>query len=71
MPGPVSDSFRGRRGTPDQPYVPTWCYPNNSPRQCPCGHHEGFHNDKGECLQHATCGCKGLPAECRTPDNEF
>ena len=34
---------------------------------CPCGHHEGYHNDGGACLMVAECGCAGLPAECRTP----
>lgn len=71
MPGPVSDSHKG---TPDHaPYVPSWCY-GKGPRMCPCGHHEGYHNDKGACIhaQHFTrCGCTGLPSDCRTPDEEL
>lgn len=72
MPGPVSDSFQG---TPDHaPYVPSWCYPDNNPKICPCGHHEGYHNDKGQCIhaQHySKCGCSGLPSECLTSDEDF
>lgn len=67
MPGPISESFKGRSdGTP---YVPSWCY-KNGPRECPCGHHEGYHNDGGECLHRARCGCAGLPAHCLTPLSE-
>ena len=68
MPGPVSDSSRGP--SDDAPYVPSWCYPDG-PRMCPCGHHEGYHNDAGVCLQRHKCGCNGLPAEASTPDEEF
>ena len=68
MPGPVSDSSRGP--SDDAPYVPSWCYPNG-PRMCPCGHHEGYHNDAGVCLQRHKCKCAGLPAEANTPDEEF
>ena len=69
MPGPVSDSSKGPRD--DAPYVPSWCYPKG-PRMCPCGHHEGYHGGKDFCcLNAATCGCKGLPLECRTPDDEL
>lgn len=65
MPGPVSDSFPG---TPDDaPYVPSWCYDPPGPRMCPCGHHEGYHNDAGACLLAARCRCAGLPPACRTP----
>lgn len=71
MPGPVSDSYQGP--PEDGPYVPGWCYPKG-PRMCPCGHHEGYHNDAGACL-HASeftrCGCTGLPFECRTPDDDM
>ena len=68
MPGPTSDSHKG---TPDDaPYVPSWCYPKG-PRQCPCGHHEGYHNDTGACLRAHQCGCKGLPADCYTPLTEI
>ena len=69
MPGPVSDSHRG---TPDgAPYVPSWCYPGNAPKVCPCGHHEGYHDDAGRCLHAMACGCEGLPADCLTSDHEF
>ena len=72
MPGPVSDSHQG---TPDHaPYVPSWCYPGDSPKVCPCGHHEGYHDSEGRCIHthHFTnCGCTGLPADCRTPDEAF
>lgn len=68
MPGPVSDSYRGPPAT--APYVPSWCYANG-PKQCPCGHHEGYHNDAGECLLRARCGCTGLPADCLTPLEEM
>lgn len=68
MPGPISDSHKG---TPDHaPYVPSWCY-RSGPRLCPCGHHEGYHNDKGTCLHAAACGCTGLPPESLTPDEEL
>ena len=69
MPGPISESFAG----PGEhcPYVPSRNYPNNAPRTCPCGHHEGFHNDTGECNQAKLCGCKGLPDDCLTPDEDF
>jgi hypothetical protein len=64
MPGPVSDSNRGP--SDNSPYVPFWCY-ENGPKMCPCGHHEGYHNGKGECNQAHKCGCAGLPADCLTP----
>ncbi len=56
MPGPVSESFKG---TPDwAPYVPSWCYKNNNPPLCSCGHHHGYHDD-GQCLHKIECNCKG------------
>lgn len=64
MPGPVSESNKGPRD--DAPYVPSYCY-KNGPRLCPCGHHEGYHGDDGNCLLRFGCGCKGIPAECITP----
>ena len=64
MPGPISDSSKGPRD--DTPYVPSWCYPAG-PKVCPCGHHEGYHDDAGRCLLKNQCGCEGLPAECETP----
>lgn len=63
-PGPVSDSHIGP--SDDAPYVPSWCY-ENGPKMCPCGHHEGYHNDGGQCLMAHKCNCSGLPAECFTP----
>lgn len=68
MPGPVSDSHRGP--SHQAPYVPSWCYPRG-PKVCPCGHHEGYHNDRGACLNRQRCGCAGLPAHCRSSDEEF
>lgn len=66
MPGPVSDRSQG---TPDDaPYVPSWCYPDNKPKMCPCGHHEGYHGDDGQCLHAHKCGCAGLPSSCKTQD---
>ena len=68
MPGAVSDRFKGPGdGTP---YVPSWCYPKGA-RMCPCGHHEGYHNDAGTCLLHGTCRCTGQPADCFTPDEDM
>jgi hypothetical protein len=58
MPGEVSRSNPGPG--PDSPYVPSWCYDPPGPRMCDCGHHEGYHNDSGECLQRLRCSCKGL-----------
>lgn len=69
MPGPVSDSYRGPPD--DGPYVPSWCYPNEQPKVCPCGCHEGYHDDAGVCVRAAKCGCPGLPETCRTTDEEF
>ena len=69
MPGPVSDSYPGPG--PRTPYVPSWCYPNNSPKMCPCGHHEGYHGDSDICLLSFECGCKGIPVECKTTDEEM
>lgn len=66
-PGPVSDSNPGP--SDDSPYAPSWCYPNG-PRMCPCGHHEGYHNDQGECLMRHACKCEGLPLEAFTPLDE-
>lgn len=64
MPGDIS---RSHKGTPDHaPYAPSWCYPDGKPNVCPCGHHEGYHNSKGECLNRATCGCTGLPMQLLT-----
>ena len=68
MPGPVSSSYQGPGDR--SPYVPSWCY-SKGPRDCPCGHHEGYHNDAGSCLLAGECGCKGLPPECLTPFEEM
>lgn len=64
MPGPISDSSSGTHS--DAPYVPSWCYPNG-PKMCPCGHHEGYHDDQGWCLLAELCHCPGLPPTCFTP----
>lgn len=64
MPGPVSDSYNGPQD--GAPYVPDWCYENGA-KLCPCGHHEGYHNDDGECVRAHECGCKGIPKDCVTP----
>lgn len=69
MPGPVSETSKGPPD--DAPYVPTWCYPGGTPKVCPCGHHEGYHNDDGECLMRSRCGCSGIPSDCVTSDEEF
>jgi hypothetical protein len=64
MPGVLSESYSG---PPDgSPYVPHWHY-KNAPKECPCGHHEGYHDDKGRCVRGAECKCTGLPPECLTP----
>lgn len=68
MPGPVSQSNLGPSA--ESPYVPDWCY-RSGPRMCPCGHHEGFHDSEGRCLQAGRCGCSGLPADCLTPMAEL
>lgn len=68
MPGPVSDSNPGPRD--DQPYVPSYLY-KNGPKMCPCGHHEGYHNDNGHCLLARQCKCPGLPPNCETPMDEM
>ena len=65
MPGPVSDSSKGPG--PESPYVPSQCYAPPGPKMCLCGHHEGYHNDDGECLLAHKCRCKGLPFDCITP----
>ena len=65
MPGSISDSNPGPSDL--GPYVPHWCYPDNAPKACPCGHHEGYHNDAGICLRRGECDCTGLPPECQTP----
>ena len=64
MPGPVSDSYQGPFD--DRPYVPSWCY-EHGPKMCPRGHHEGYHNDRGQCILVARCSCEGLPDVCLTP----
>lgn len=72
MPGPISQSNPGSADR--MPYVPSHNYPNGQPKICPCGHHEGYHDDRGECLhskQFDKCGCPGLPDDCFTSDEEF
>lgn len=79
MPGPISDSYKGP--PPDAPYVMPWNY-GAGPKMCPCGHHEGYHDDQGVCLfrrydfskskrSQPICGCTGLPASCLTPLSEM
>lgn len=68
MPGSVSQSNPGPSSA--SPYVPEWCYPRG-PKMCPCGHHEGFHDDYGRCLHQKRCGCVGLPPSGCTPDEEM
>lgn len=64
MPGVVSESYAG---PPEgSPYVPDWLY-KNGPKMCPCGHHEGYHDDGGRCVRVAECSCTGLLPECLTP----
>jgi hypothetical protein len=63
MPGPVSDPYAGPRES--DPYVPSWHYPRGA-KTCPCGHHEGYHNSMGQCINVRSCGCRGLPPECFT-----
>lgn len=67
MPGPVSESYQGPDD--DSPYVPAHCY-SKGPRMCPCGHHEGYHNDQGECLLRYKCACTGIPESQVTPLGE-
>jgi hypothetical protein len=64
MPGPVSES--SRRPSDRASYAPSWCYANG-PQVCPCGHHEGYHNDAGACLLASECGCGGIPPHLVTP----
>lgn len=68
MPGPVSDSSHGP--SDESPYVPSWCY-SKGPRMCPCGHHEGYHDDAGRCLLTHRCGCTGLPSSAFTPTEDL
>jgi hypothetical protein len=68
MPGPVSDSYPGPPN--GGPYVPHYLY-KNGPKVCPCGHHEGYHNDRGQCIRARECHCAGLPPECLTPIEEM
>jgi hypothetical protein len=63
MPGPVSDSYQGPSDR--SPYVPSWCFPGGIAPMCPCGHHEGYHSDSGQCLLRHECHCKGFPQENR------
>lgn len=59
MPGPVSQSNPG--ASDEAPYVPSWCYDAPGPQMCICGHHEGYHNDAGDCLlRRKRCMCLGF-----------
>lgn len=68
MPGSISDSNNGPSDR--SPYVPSWCYPKG-PKMCLCGHHEGYHNDSGECLLCHECSCTGMANELKTPIEEM
>jgi hypothetical protein len=68
MPGVVSESSSGPKD--GAPYVPSWLY-TNGPKTCPCGHHEGHHNDEGQCVERRSCRCPGLPSNCLTPREEM
>lgn len=57
MPGPISQHYPGPGA--DSPYVPSWCYEGGKPPMCSCGHHHGYHNDAGKCLQARWCRCAG------------
>ncbi len=57
MPGPVSDQTKGQSNR--TPYVPSWCFEGGA-KVCACGHHEGYHDNTGECLLTAECGCIGM-----------
>jgi len=61
MPGEASRSGLGP--SDDSPYVPPWCYDAPGPKMCKCGDHEGFHNDKGQCLKVSKCGCLGFQSK--------
>ncbi len=69
MPGEISRSYEGP-GDDRSPYVPAHCY-SKGPKMCPCGHHEGFHNDDGKCLLDAECHCLCLPPGCETALEEM
>jgi hypothetical protein len=58
MPGPTSDSSKGPGA--DTPFVPSWCYPNNDPPMCACGHHDGWHGNTG-CIKRG-CHCGAMHA---------
>jgi hypothetical protein len=64
MPGSISDSYTGSADA--GPYIPSWGY-KYGPRMCPCGHHEGYHNDNGKCLLVHECRCAGIPPHLITP----
>lgn len=55
MPGEISRSSPGPND--NCPYIPDWCYENNNPPMCSCGHHRGFHDEKGTCLLIRKCKC--------------
>lgn len=66
MPGEIS---RNNPGPNDNcPYVPNWCYENSNPPMCSCGHHHGYHNDKGVCLKKYQCKCTKYDGEEPFPD---
>jgi len=62
MPGPVSDSYQGP--PEDGPYVR---HVYATARRVSCGHHEGYHNDAGQCMQPLAAAVRELPDDCLTP----
>ena len=68
MPGEIS---RQSKGPSDRSaYIPEWLY-KNGPKMCPCGHHEGYHDDNGNCLLRKECHCSGIPEDCTSSDDEM
>jgi hypothetical protein len=65
----MAEAMRRQGPGDNTPYVPSWCY-KSGPKMCPCGHHEGYHDDDGKCHLAHQCKCTGLPADCLTPLGE-
>lgn len=61
------EKYLGKRPPLEQPpYVPSWCYGAPGPKRCACGHHEGFHNDAGKCVNAWICDCPGYESDAGT-----
>lgn len=58
MSDDISETFKGPNSI--TPYVSSWCFDAPGPKTCVCFCHEGYHNDAGECLCRAQCGCVGF-----------